>query len=482
MDFLNHIIETDTYQNLLYFVLGGLFVLFSYHFIRYLGNEEKPYLYYSLYALCSFLAYMTVAENGIFRHLSDFFGWNTLWKDFFTTLYNGLYFLFFASFLDLKKHNRRNFDRVTQPVYILLALSFLFFIATLIFGNPNFFEDYKTFFIVCISLHTITSFVILMKIRNRLKWYIIIGGVLLFITSIIGEEAIRKWIHISYKEGDFIFFMGLFVENMLFSLALGHKHRREFQEREIFQANLIRELKNNEILREEITKRNEEKLLSANEKIRMQRENSHLALAALRSQINPHFIFNALHSIKLYMLSNDKDNAVEYLNKFSRFIRLILSSSFERESTLQAELEILKLYLDIENLRFGGEMLVSVTVDEYLDTKSVVVPPLFLQPFLENAIWHGIAASPEKKIWLEARKTNRDDLEISIRDSGIGFEKAAKQQSASIHKGKSFGLRIAEDSLKKFFSGRYRIRYVDNQKENPKSTGITVIITIPMQR
>ena len=482
MQFVSHIIETEIYRSLLYFVLGGLFVLFTYHLFRFFSNHSIAYLYYSLYALFSLLAYLSVLENGFIKDLLSDTLVSRLSKEYFTSVYNCLYFMFFCAFLDLKKINRTYYNFILFPVYGVLTLSTALFIVALISGKDGLYFSFVNLFVIFITILTLISFVILIRIKNPLKWYIISGGIILFITSMAGEKNIRDILNISRKTGDFIFFTGFFFENMLFALALGHKHRREFHERETFQSNLIRELKNNESLRKEINRKNEEKLLAENEKIRMQRENSELAMAALRSQINPHFIFNALHSIKLYMLSNDKENAVEYLNKFSRLIRLILSSSFEKESTLLAELEILKLYLDIENLRFSGEMQFSVQVDGQLDTQSVVVPPLFLQPFLENAIWHGISASPEKKIWLEVRAKNNTEIEISIKDSGIGIEKAAVQKSLSVNKGKSFGIRIARDSLKKFYSGRHSILYLDNREQNPESPGTTVVITIPVKR
>lgn len=196
--------------------------------------------------------------------------------------------------------------------------------------------------------------------------------------------------------GDFIFFSGLLAENFLFSFALGHKDRLEAEEKENYHINLISQLKKNKILEEE-------NLRAENEKIRIEQENTDLALAVLRNQINPHFIFNTLHSIKIYIMANDRENAVIYLTKFSKLIRLILNSSIEKESTLDAEIEILKLYFDIENIRFGGEMIFDIKTNPKIRTEYITVPPLFLQPFLENAIWHGIAASDEKKINLTSR-------------------------------------------------------------------------------
>ncbi len=476
MDFLNYIIETDTYKNLLYFVLGGLFVLFSYHFFRYVSNRERPYLYYSLYALFSFLAYITVAESGFFRHFSSYFRFDNLSKDFFTTLYNGMYFLFFASFLDLRQKNRCYFRIATQPVYILIALSCFFFAVAKISGKNAFFEGYKLFFIFCISIQTVVSFIILLKIKNRLKWYIITGGVLLFLTSIVGEEAIRNLIHISYKKGDFIFFIGLFVENMLFSLALGHRQKLEYAEKMQVQSNLIHELKVNEKLKNEISRKNEINLRAENERIRIQQENTELALSALRSQINPHFIFNTLHSIKLYMMMNEREQAVDYLDKFSRLIRLILHASFQKESTLKAEISILQLYLEIENIRFEGKIEYHFITDTQVDTEQIKVPPLFLQPFLENAIWHGIATSEKKEINIAVCQRGLY-LDISVCDSGTGISGERKTGART-----SYGTRISSEALKNFYGKDFSLSVKSPVFEDEKSPGTCVTVTIPLPR
>ena len=106
----------------------------------------------------------------------------------------------------------------------------------------------------------------------------------------------------------------------------------------------------------------------------------------LRSQMNPHFIFNSLNSIKLYIINNEKENAVYYLNKFSKLIRKILIASKEKETCLQEELDTMQLYMNIENMRFDNEIEFKINVDEAINTEVTKVPSLILQPFLENAL------------------------------------------------------------------------------------------------
>ena len=135
-------------------------------------------------------------------------------------------------------------------------------------------------------------------------------------------------------------------------------------------------------------------------KIRMQHEimlqkqkASELEMQALRAQMNPHFIFNSLNSINMFILENNKLQASDYLSKFSRLVRLILQNSQEAFIPLDRELEALRLYLELESLRFEQKFEYKISVNDEVDTTMVKVPPLIIQPYAENAIWHGLMHS-----------------------------------------------------------------------------------------
>ena len=155
-----------------------------------------------------------------------------------------------------------------------------------------------------------------------------------------------------------------------------------------------------------------------------------LKLASLHNQMNPHFIFNALNSIKHYIINNESKNATHYLNKFSKLIRKILEASASKEISLQEELETMDLYMTIENIRFSNAIEFSINVDEHLNLKSVKVPPLVLQPFLENSIWHGLSSKKNNKnILLSIERISADYIQIFIEDNGIGREDFGKDKS-----------------------------------------------------
>ncbi|MDD7915403.1 tetratricopeptide repeat protein [Polaribacter ponticola] len=174
----------------------------------------------------------------------------------------------------------------------------------------------------------------------------------------------------------------------------------------------------------------------------------------LRNQMNPHFIFNALNSIKHYIINNEQKNAVHYLNKFSKLIRKILESSSVKEVSLQEELETMDLYMNIENIRFSNEIDYNFNVDQTLDLSKIKVPPLVLQPFLENALWHGLSSKKgDKNILLSVHKPSENFIQIDIQDNGIGRKASAKIKSNKTIKRKSIGIELTKERLNNFIKG-----------------------------
>jgi tetratricopeptide (TPR) repeat protein len=204
----------------------------------------------------------------------------------------------------------------------------------------------------------------------------------------------------------------------------------------------------------------------------------------LQSQMNPHFIFNSLNAIKLYIIDNEKENAVYYLNKFSKLIRKILASARNKENTLAEEIDTLKLYIEIENIRFLNEIETEFNIDEKLNLKTIKVPTLILQPFIENAIWHGLSSKKGKKeIKLTFEKEKDSHLKITIIDNGIGRKKSAAIKKKKIHKKESIGIKLTEERLKSFtkdYKNSFSIRFIDLISDGKKAVGTKIIIKTPL--
>lgn len=202
-----------------------------------------------------------------------------------------------------------------------------------------------------------------------------------------------------------------------------------------------------------------------------------------RAQMNPHFIFNALNSIKHYIINNEKKNAVHYLNKFSKLVRKILESSSLKEVALQDELETMDLYMNIENIRFSNEIQYKVTVDEGLDLSKTKVPPLVLQPFLENALWHGLSSKKgDKKINLTVSKPEKNFIQVDIEDNGIGRKASAEIKSKKIIHRKSIGIELTKERLNNFIKGfknPFLLVFNDLVDVNKNPLGTKVTLKIP---
>ena len=181
-----------------------------------------------------------------------------------------------------------------------------------------------------------------------------------------------------------------------------------------------------------------------------ERQMAEVKMNSLTAQMNPHFIFNCLNSIEYYIIKNKPQKAADYLNRFSRLIRLILNNSRSNLVTLKDELEVLRLYIEIESLRFDNKFDYVVKMNKTINPQDIEIPPMLLQPYVENAIWHGLMHS-DKKGLLEIllQIDEQDRLHCTIKDNGIGREKAEalKSKSATRPKRKSMGMNITQDRL-----------------------------------
>lgn len=203
----------------------------------------------------------------------------------------------------------------------------------------------------------------------------------------------------------------------------------------------------------------------------------------LRSQMNPHFLFNSLNSIKLYIINNEKKNAVHYLNKFSKLVRKILEASSQREIPLAEELETVELYMNIENIRFSNEINFKINISDDIDIHTVKIPSLILQPFLENALWHGLSSKEGKKnITLDVSKGQSGFIKIAITDDGVGRDAAEKIKESKVLKRKSVGIDITKERLANFsrdYQNSFHVEIIDLFDNNNRSRGTKIVLHIP---
>ena len=209
---------------------------------------------------------------------------------------------------------------------------------------------------------------------------------------------------------------------------------------------------------------------------------SSLEMQALRSQMNPHFIFNSLNSIKNYVVSKGPDEASDYLTKFAQLIRVILEHSKSDLLTLEQEIKALKLYIEIENLRFSDKFQFTLKVAPELDTQTFYIPPMLIQPHIENAIWHGLMHKEgERELHVSFLEVD-DGLTCVVQDNGIGRQRSAELSASRKHLRQSFGTRITSDriaTINKLYETNVRTEVEDLVTKDGTSAGTRIKIFVP---
>jgi len=205
-------------------------------------------------------------------------------------------------------------------------------------------------------------------------------------------------------------------------------------------------------------------------------------IKAIKSQMNPHFFYNALNTLQSYILSNDKKQALEYLSKFSGLTRTILEMTEKDTITIGEEINTLRLYLEIEKARFENDFEFEITINPEIDKEQTKIPSMLLQPFVENAVKHGLLHKKDNKKVIIRFEMIADCLEITIDDNGIGRKKSAELNQIKNKNHQSFATAAIQnriDLLNRNNPRKIAVTYEDKIGENAQPKGTLVKITIP---
>lgn len=212
---------------------------------------------------------------------------------------------------------------------------------------------------------------------------------------------------------------------------------------------------------------------------------AHLELNALRAQMNPHFVFNAMNTIQHFIAINDSEKALKLLNDFSKILRSTLENSRKSKIKIEDEIKLLNLYLKIESVRFDGQFEYHIKVDDRIDVSFDEIPPMIIQPYVENALKHGLLPlNGERKgaVTIDLQK-KEEDLIIIITDNGVGREKAAENNIGKADKPASQGMKITEERLAvigSLYGRNVSVEVVDLKNDQGMPTGTKVIILMPL--
>ncbi len=476
------------------FVTSGLVIFFLFSFLVYIQSRQKTFLFYAFYniLLAASLIYnspyipiaiITDFRNGAYFPLS--------W--FIQIVYNTFLFFFYFEFLELKKYFPRYARILSRFLLLLSGGSLLLVVFSIYFREIALYRNYFVYgFLPLISILVLTALYVTSRIPNRLKYFIITGVI---VYQVFAYIALYKTMTLASGVSPIVYFyIGIIIESTIFMLGLGYKVKLLYLEKILAQEIIIEEQQANQKLREnhrrELESQLEEKIAELKEALRkneaeklhsltlsFESEISLLKLDALRSQMNPHFIFNALNSIKAYLIDNNKEKAVYYLNKFAKLIRKILEGSRTDSVSLEEELETIELYLNIENIRFNNTINFLVNSSDKVNLSTTRLPALILQPFIENALWHGLMLKEgEKNITIDVASNNGITC-LTITDNGIGRAKAKEKSDKKSFKKESLGIQFAQERLN-FFNRKYNTAYSfsisDMYDETAVATGTRV--------
>lgn len=204
---------------------------------------------------------------------------------------------------------------------------------------------------------------------------------------------------------------------------------------------------------------------------------------ALSKQMDPHFVFNTLNSIQSFIVKNDSLASTQYLSKFAKLIRLILNNSQNQAVPLNDEISALTLYLELESLRFQKKFKFELLIDPAINSTSCFIPAFLIQPFVENAVWHGIMGlKGTGHITVELKK-NHNEITCIVEDNGIGRVKSMEVKTQEEIAKKSFGIKLVEQRLEllnNLYDIKMKVLFIDLYSEDGKPSGTRVIINLPM--
>lgn len=429
---------------------SGCFIFMAgYSAYRFYLNRDYVFLYYAVFSFSLFWVCMFALSSRLALH----------WIPYgFTFLLFPAYSLFISQITDLK-HTNKVAWKVLQILMIVCAAQEIVAFADRYNGYRPIipFVAYYDYQFASGLLVIIVCFVAVMRSSSPIKTYLICGilsmifiGLLPIILNPYFSKEADEWEAIINYPFSFAF-AGFAVENFCFALALAYRARLVEREKDDLQRGysdtLERELAHQAVEIRNTTQQLQERTISeltaSYEQRLLQMETS-----ALRAQMNPHFIFNCLNSIKLYTLENDSVSAADYLTRFSRLIRLVLENSAAEKVPLQTELDTLQLYADMEAMRFKNKFSFSIRVHPNVDVEFIDIPPMLLQPYVENAIWHGLMHKGEHgSVEVIVNMHAPQLLQVEIIDDGIGRARAAEYKTKSATQKKSFGMKMNAERI-----------------------------------
>ncbi|NAS29969.1 hypothetical protein GTQ40_03200 [Flavobacteriaceae bacterium R38] len=418
------------------FIFTGIcFIMFFITLVSFFSLKKMEFLFYALYILALFLYLCGYTFN-----LQSIFGSHRVMGYWFFQIMQVLINLCYVIFVIYYLNTQKNYSKLHRVLILISIVLGLIVISDTLFFYVGYYAGHihiMNFQRLIMSIFGFAGMIYLIfKAKNRLA-YFVVSGSFLYTMGALGLLFLNNR---NYMIG------GSTLEITIFGLGLIYK---------IQQGHI--------------------------EKLHFERESYINIKKALRAQINPHFIFNSLSSIQHLVTKNDRISAIKYLSKFSSLTRSILESSITSNALLSEEIKMLHNYLELEALRFDNEFEYTIVVNDNIDTNAIEIPSMLLQPFIENAIIHGLLPKPNgsKTVSINFEK-NGQMLVCEIDDNGIGREASGKKTHIHKRGRKSRGLEVTRQRLNTLNDSEDNIEITDKTDNSGNASGTKVIIRIPI--
>ena len=480
--------------------VGCLLFMAFYSIYHFWLTRDSIFAWYSLYVTTAAEIALTGLEDRfqlplLHKLLTVPFGENNGQVTIaFAYLLPAFYIIFISKITGIPKQLPRTWLILKTLVCILVAQQVLG-IYQIFTGNLFYSNTYYQHALLSLPISTLVLLYGTIRSQSPVKYYLI-AGLGFFIFLIFAPLYINFFAEDLYRYPEleaiinlpmFWVFLGLTLEALCFSFALAYRNKLVETEKNQLQVQYAGDLEQQ--LEQRTNEVRAQSMALENQRVRQLQNDFEQKLAetemtALRAQMNPHFIFNCLNSIKLYTLKNDPATAANYLTRFSRLIRLVLENSRSEKVTLADELEILEIYLEMEAMRFKNKVKYQIEVSENIDAQYIEIPPLLLQPYVENAIWHGLMHKKAGgKVEIKVELLDEETLQISISDDGVGRAEASKLKSKSATRDKSFGMKMTSERISlinQLYKSKTNVKIEDLVDSEGIPAGTRVVIAIPV--
>jgi len=411
---------------------GACSILFLTFIVVFVNIRAVEFLYYPLYILFSAVYLAGLDIPGFHNFFESKVGF---WTGLISQVLINLFYVLFAKYYLNTKKQYPFLNAIINIVIILLILITILHFGSYFSGLYQMQENILNLQRVLMTFFGLFSMIyLLFKAKDKLALFIVVGSFIFMMGALIYWVTPNKY----YMMG------GSFLEIIIFSLGLAYKIKLEYEG-----------------------------------KVELQKEVSLKEISAKRAQINPHFFFNSLNSIQHLIIKKEKKAALSYLSKFGKLARNVLESSYEATVTLTEEIELLNSYLELESLRFDNAFSYTIKIDDDIKTNRVEIPLMLVQPFVENAIIHGLVGKKEGEKILELRFLKDGEFcVIEIEDNGIGRQHI---EEPGARNKKSRGMEITKKRLKMQDTSEQHkntIEIIDKYDSHSQPSGTKVIIRL----